>query len=155
MTFNPELLLNLIKWAEQEETFLATHPEFQGKWNQEVWGKKTSCGTAYCIAGQAAVQTGHRLIHPNSSDGSAYSCVPQYIAEQADGKTKWEDLPGVRPRDIATVAAEALGIDCLEADSLFEASNTIGNLKFLVNRMFRDRYLPAPYAESEVEATFD
>lgn len=90
-----EMIFKLIKWAEQDEKFLADFADW-GRWNQGVWGglardqaadilglevpffrltdqqmqelRNGHCQTAYCMAGQTVAQHGYRLIYDGGAE---------------------------------------------------------------------------------------
>lgn len=81
---------------------ITEHPE---EWNQATWARETACGSVCCVAGHAAVMTGHTLKY---EDGRAYVTT--------DG------------RSIMEVAAEELGLGDTQAINLFDGSNRLSTL---------------------------
>src|SRR5262245_46827791 len=93
---NTEGLYRLIQWANEDETdYREWDARFTGwgRWFQGVWGWRPAprddavCGSAYCQAGQAAVQAGYVLdfrVTEDAPDGftadylgmSAEQCYP-------------------------------------------------------------------------------
>ncbi len=106
------LLRKVLAWAETE----ATKPEPEREWDQSAWRRSAAlrskihdqpCGTAYCIAG--------------------YTC-------HLDGREWDTDATGlgiclVDGRTTPAVARSLLGITKLEAGALFDANNTIDQLR--------------------------
>lgn len=97
-----------IELAEKVLKQVTEHPETH---NQHEWGYRNSCGTSACLAGWAvyiahpdAVVQWRTNPYDTSTDQVACSVVP---------------LGGGQRFDIATLAAEALGLDEDDADELF------------------------------------
>jgi hypothetical protein len=104
---NIPLLRKAVEWAEAE----AAKTDGTCLWDQGAWAQETDCGTAYCIAGFAAVNS-----IPNAHevpDGFGY--VDLYV----DGEEAfWFDTGG-----------RALGLTLFEAEKLFHAQNTIADVR--------------------------
>lgn len=95
---------------------ITAHPE---EHQQGWWGEKTSCGTAYCVAGHVAVMTGHEIQWElDCDDVSAYRA-----SRTQDG------------RQIMDVAREALGLTLVQAQDLFAGDNSRSNLWHLASQM--------------------
>lgn len=123
---NIDLLRECVEWAEKEE---ARGP-FDSHWNQGGWATPMRavlesrgleveqddapvCGTAYCIAGYAAAVSGMTL--PKHPDCLDYSMVAA-------------KLPDVQST-FSEVGAALLGIDEVEARTLFDGANTLERVK--------------------------
>lgn len=180
-----EMIFKLIKWAEQDEKFLNEFATW-GKWNQGLWGaadenflrnmfgdpedpeamkvvRNGECQTAFCMAGQAAVQTGHRLIFNDTTDihnaesssyiaaVSAAECVPQEpVGRDEKGRVIYRDVEGESPRYISDVAREALGLEYEEADRFFNGDNGITDLKEYANWFCNRRNLPLLFPDADI-----
>jgi hypothetical protein len=103
------------------------------EWVQDFYAVRTPCGTMACLAGRIVIQAGYERFHWRSlkrfdEDARAHLPVPQ--AEKA--YTVVLDRPGDEYRfqssKIANVAADLVGLDWVDADSLFAASNTLRHL---------------------------
>jgi hypothetical protein len=77
------------------------------EWEQANWAVKTSCGTACCVAGHAAVMTGHT---PDFSRGYGRTDMT------SDGRLIYE------------VAQQELGLGADQADAMFAQENTLHDL---------------------------
>lgn len=171
---NYELLHQIVKWAEQDEEWIKTHPGW-GMWDQQFWCaaavvsddpqvvRNGECQTAYCIAGQAAHQAGYRMVLEGSSFEShrldwtgpirsADWCVEQRPTDRKDkhGNIIWEDVPGGDQARIDAVAEEVLGIEEDEAGALFDGDNTIGRIKAIVNFICERRELPPMFPNHDL-----
>lgn len=130
---NLEGLTKQIEWAEASERFhtsggtIEDLSQFQGwgLWDQDSWSAVTACGTAYCQAGQAAVQAGWVMVR---GAYTIHDC-------EKDGV--------VRP--IEQVGREHLGLSNVEADDYFASAREIRDLKALVNAFAFRRGLEPPY----------
>lgn len=183
-----EMIFKLIKWAEQDETFLANLSEW-GFWNQGVWGavaqhdaetvlgdavsahdigpdeeqqlRNGACQTAYCMAGQAVVQNGYRLVYQGADEvnlGDAWraaltasECIRQ---EQAGvsrtGRPLWRDAPGAVPMPISDTAQRLLGLTSDERYRFFDGDNELGQLKEYANGMCHRRGLPLLFPDDAI-----
>lgn len=179
-----EMIFKLIKWAEQDEKFLDEYVTW-GKWDQSLWGaadkrflermfgdpedpeamkavRNGECRTAFCMAGQAAVQTGHRLIFNDETDlrdtsyqwmpaVSAAECVPQEpVGRDEKGRVIYRDIEGESPRYISDVAREALGLEYEEADRFFNGDNGVTDLKEYANWFCNRRNLPLLFPDADI-----
>jgi hypothetical protein len=159
---NVELLKEMYAWAVASQRgldkFFEDHPKY-AKHNQGDWGqvqKNGVCQTAFCLAGQAAVNAGYTFViddtdwEPYNGHRSASSAmmVPKadvhklgltfvrgtqrtFARLPADA-----DYPDTRhPSDIA---AEVLGIESWEADRLFNGSNGVTDIAYHINDIFED-----------------
>lgn len=84
---------------------VTAHPE---EHNQSMWGVRTSCGTAYCIAGHALVMSGVQLGWEDTADGYGYATVDV----TKDGE------------QIHDAARRVLGLDDVQAYLLFDPNNS-------------------------------
>lgn len=154
MTFNKELLRNLVTWAAQdhEDLTVLSHmfPDW-GHWQQTVWAvevRNGTCQTAYCIAGQACMQAGWKFDFSGTqeSDGETLASDFQsltfdprqdyvwangdyvYPVKEVvgeDGKVTQVPDTEQRGRWARDVATEVLGIHVWEASMLFDGDNSI------------------------------
>lgn len=131
---NVELLSDLLVWVAQDDGVLPKVRLFDGwgSWVQEWWGinrdseyaytlDKNICGTAFCMAGQAAVQTGHNFIFDN--DGTAEECYP-VVFKGLDDKGKPKYKRAGSNISISEAGAKSLGLNSIEAGLLFDGHNT-------------------------------
>ncbi|MFC5799147.1 hypothetical protein [Streptomyces formicae] len=94
--YNVDLML-----AVREQ--ITSHPETH---RQVMWGRRTECGTTYCIAGWAAVLSGQKLLWEGYAGAST--------------ETWWlDDGRGNVLTTIESYAREALGLSDEEAGDLF------------------------------------
>jgi hypothetical protein len=91
---------------------IVAHPD---EWMQRQWAVKTttsSCGTAFCVAGHAAVMTGHTIAWDDDLVLTAYVVAPGTLPDLT----------------IENVAKRELGLTSDEADVLFRATNTLEDI---------------------------
>lgn len=88
---------------------IEAHPE---EWDQRNWASRSDCGTAYCLAGLACVRSGGQAKFYRGLEYASTCSLP-------DGRTEL----------IVLVAQDLLGLTNDQADILFDASNTIDDLK--------------------------
>lgn len=151
-TLNVDLLVDLLKWAGQEELHLEKVYAKRGwpAWYQAAWvasangGEATVCGSKACIAGNAVIQSGEWIPAPLFVDitkkpddpkrhpynwGEDYTVVPV--------KTKGWDQRGnpIQVRDkkrsksyVDAEAAKILGLTRPEASALFAGHNTLADV---------------------------
>lgn len=105
---NMERLDRLVEWAAAQEDLRAAG--LSSEWDQTEWIGKRFCGTVCCVAGKVALEDGHRPVNDLS-----------YIIT-VDGRRMGVD----------TYAMDALGLNDDQADVLFEASNTLDDLRVIV-----------------------
>jgi hypothetical protein len=119
-TLNLPLLREVIDWAEAE----AAKTEGFREWNQDAWMMNTECGTTYCIAGYVVAQS--PLFEPTTVK---------------DRQSSWAEL---RRTDTgqrvpwSTAAAELLGLTRDDADDLFEADNSIEDVRRIAEEIAED-----------------
>lgn len=91
---------------------ITAHPE---EHDQQSWGIKTSCGTAYCVAGHALAMSGvdFRWEYQLGAVRAIYT---------AEGE------------DVFEAGRQILGLDFEGADDLFESSNSLDVLWHLAKR---------------------
>lgn len=89
---------------------ITAHPE---EWNQDVWAKRTECGTACCLAGTALAIQGYEFDWDNN--GPLMSLL---------GESFWL----TDGRGIDEAAIEELGLTNDEADRLFDGDNSLHTL---------------------------
>lgn len=113
MSLNVELLQRTMAYIE-------AHPEQhdQGEWVE----RKPECGTAACFAGWAAIlEFGEGVI---VDDGEMFSFrLPEPYSRRDDGLFPL----------MSQQAARLLGLSSVQADTLFNAWNTRGMLRAMVN----------------------
>lgn len=167
---NLSLLMELVAWAEKDED-AAKRLGLLGGWDQSEWGSldgkikarkdKTYvlpnvCGTAYCLAGGAAVAAGYRLIYDDfgmfhggyvGMEDSATECIKTEPTGKYDkkGRPLYRDVPGADEEMIESVGAIVLGLAPDEADRLFSGGNGIRDLKDYINLFCAKRGIAEPY----------
>lgn len=82
---------------------ITAHPE---EHDQEVWAERTACGTVMCLAGHAAVMTGHTIAYERRANGD------------------WMVRYCTNGEQIEDVARDALGLTYLQAAKLFDSQNS-------------------------------
>jgi hypothetical protein len=95
---NLDLLRKVLKQIDE-------HPE---TWRQSAIAKRTPCGTAYCVAGHAALMSGHEFDWPEMNK-TLNAC---WADNTVDGEEIWD------------VGRRELGLTSDEAANLFFARNT-------------------------------
>jgi hypothetical protein len=83
-------------------------------WDQKNWARKYACNTAYCVAGHAAVMSGHEIRWGR--------------AVIASGTTETLTVSGAH-LSVPEVARHELGLDEVEANILFSGSNTLDMIR--------------------------
>lgn len=96
--------------------YIEAHPD---EHNQRTWLKAASCGTAACLAGHVVMQE-----HPDGRPSPRGA----YLSEGAWAYDFWELFDGT-DIPVSHEAARLLGLDEEQADSLFNGSNTVDDLK--------------------------
>lgn len=95
--------------------YIKAHPD---EHDQDVWRKKTECGTTMCFAGHAVAmftpdaEWVHIPLQPNDFDK---------VTINGQMKT------------VAQVAADLLGLSDDDADTLFYGAATIGDVEFILD----------------------
>lgn len=119
-TLNLPLLRKAVDWAEAE----TAKTEGFREWNQVAWMMNAECGTTYCIAGYVVVQS------------------PLFeVTTVKDGQSGWAELRRTdtgRRVPWSTAAAELLGLTRGEADDLFEADNSIEDVRRIAEEIAED-----------------
>jgi hypothetical protein len=95
--------------------YIEAHPE---EWNQQDYASRYECQTAYCVAGHACVRAG-------------------YTFQWEDGRT-WATHLDDGHTPISHRARQLLGLTDDQAITLFQASNTIDDLK-RISKSFHDQ----------------
>ncbi len=117
---NAELAYRVLDQIDQ-------HPE---SWNQGEWYRKEACGTVACFAGWA--------VEFNNYDIALSEEQPALSGRPAHRYGRF--VHGIAGRrTFRDVAAEVLGITDLDADDLFDATNTREELGELVLEFFGPR----------------
>jgi hypothetical protein len=102
------------------------HPE---TWCQDLWARKTDCGTSYCFAGWACVLAGEEILwneHKVGEDTFAAHVRTQGCASKEFG----EYYVTIRER-----AQQLLGLGVIEADLLFDWANDREEIQEQVNQV--------------------
>jgi hypothetical protein len=100
--------------------YIKTHPD---EWHQFDYGRQTACGTAYCVAGWAAVRAGS---------------VPAWLPVDASGARKFQEVtrPDGGDQWADEYAAEVLGIDLHgQAGDLFDPGNTLADIRRIITEV--------------------
>lgn len=174
--FNVQLMLLLGQWAANE----ADLQERLGRWDQGLWAKVQTdqgtreylpfltddegyegvrpapnvCGSAYCMAGQAAVLSEYRLLYGPPSGITGYAstdnCVKTEPTGEVDDKGRmiYVDVPDSFD-EIANVAARELGIAECEGD-LFDGENCVTYIHARINAMCEDRGIDLLFPEADI-----
>lgn len=108
---NVGLLRKTVEWAETESA-----RGDESLWRQSYWCRATECGTAYCIAGRVLEQEGYTFEWDED----------QIMAVGVVG-------PDGESGTFRRSAAQLLGITGLEADMLFNAANSLDEVKLIAN----------------------
>ena len=96
------------------------HPD---EWTQYTWGVQTtrsSCGTAFCIAGHAATLAGMEPVWKTSGDYVAMDSVMD-----GDGNTSY----------VGDAAQRLLGLTPTEGQELFDGGNTRADIQAVAERI--------------------
>lgn len=96
---------------------IETFPKQHMQWD---WGRKTECGTAFCVAGWAA-QLDHAELQWFDSDEGG-----QQALKTVDGL-----FPGV-------YGATSLGLTTRQADQLFDENNSVATIKAMRDALSAD-----------------
>jgi hypothetical protein len=100
----------------KELEHITAHPE---EWDQTTWMYRTttnSCGTAGCLAGNTVLHAGEE-VHWDSRGYAAYLKVKELHVQA-----------GILPTSIAECARKLLGLDEVQAASMFDAMNSLNYL---------------------------
>ena len=126
-----DLIDEQIAWAEAEEA-----KGDMSAWNQSDWVDNAPCGTAYCIAGHVVFSHPDvEVVFPNLGYDASVGVV--YF----DG----------RPQLVADVAQEVLGLGTCCASDLFDAYNTIDDLKYIRDGIAQGEKVATRYDEDLVD----
>lgn len=93
---------------------------------------ESSCGTAMCLAGFAAVRCGAEVPRP-ALDPNGFWYVPNWWVNAATGALSDEDDP--EAVHVSNFARIRLGLDWGQADELFSAANTLDQIRGLRNHL--------------------
>jgi hypothetical protein len=126
------------------------------------------CRSAFCAAGHAAYESGHRLIF-NAGTGYNYEengerslglvanfCIAERpvrnkatgnLVTDAKGRVLWEDVPRAPLVSIPDAGAEWYGLDRDEADAFFLPENDLDTMKALINGFCSAREMDLPYPD--------
>ena len=103
--------------------YIKTHPK---EWDQDIWGEKKPCGTAFCFAGHALAMAGAKL---------------RWSKPDEDG---WQELDAVRfphrayETNISRAAQRVLGLTGDQAGYLFGGSNTLKEIESIVSNILQE-----------------
>lgn len=179
-TLNTDMILDLIWWAERGESDPRYHG--WGRWYQNAWarvvnntGKRLNwfnlgeteaervakaneenmCGTSFCMAGQAVVQSGYRLamnrtIAGDSETNTIFGCIKSEWTGEVDDKGRRIYRDVGEERDISNAAQEILGLTAIERDKFFHGENSIDTLKGYANAFADARGLPLMFPDHGV-----
>ena len=129
------------------------------------------CQSAFCAAGHAAFESGHRLIFSagvgyvgddSKAGATAINCIAERpvrdengdLVIDAKGRTLWEDVPGAEPRIISNVGADYYGLDRDEAEAFFHGENDLDDLKQLTNGFCEARKMDHVYPDHDAIDAF-
>lgn len=84
------------------------------RWLQGAWIQSTPCGTVGCLAGNTVMNAGYQ---PHFDGDRA---TTQFVRDDAASPAS--------ERHVADVAADLLGLDTLQANQLFAATNSLYEL---------------------------
>lgn len=87
-------------------------------WNQEIYGVKTACGTAHCIAGRGV-----------TNEGIALEWMPPDVRGRSFARFTADR------RTISVVAREIFGLTHDEADLLFHPTNSREDIERIAKRI--------------------
>jgi hypothetical protein len=113
---NVPLLRKAIEWAEAE------HARVDGQWYQATWRRESECGTSYCIGGYAA-----------QVSGAVWSAFPAFLVAEPEDDPEWVTPDGYI--EVDNRARRLLGLTFNEADDLFNAGNTIVDVRKAAERI--------------------
>ena len=113
LTTEPAAVRNML-------TRIETHPE---EWDQSTWAVETACGTKYCAAGHALLTVDARM------NIEASTVEVASLPERLRSRFIREHVA------IAAGARAVLGLDESTADRLFNGSNSIDQLRELVEEI--------------------
>jgi hypothetical protein len=155
---NTDLLAQILTWSALDEKNLRDRfPSLEawGVWNQSSWGlavRNGVCRTAYCQAGQAAVQSGYAFswdyekvpveeignsaltegVHADRY-GRVLASEESYVypvKRVLNKKGRWVEEPDTdKPAEFTSdVGQRALGLTSKEADAYFAGGNSLHSL---------------------------
>lgn len=178
---NVELLEKLYRWAvasqKSLDKFWEENPDWakhnQGNWGQVV--KNGTCQTAFCLAGQVAVQEGYTFVLSKDDwdeQGSVRmatgaAMVPKSKVHslglhfvRGSGKSfAWGERAEIlnfytesgESRYASEIATEALGITDNEANLLFNGGNTVEDIRHFINGIFINHGIDKQLSAAAVE----
>lgn len=115
---NIALLRKAIEWAEEQQD------SGTNLWDQNIWLSKRDCGTSYCIAGYMG-----QLMEPAFRDDD--------LAEEKNLQNPM-GLMGVV--HVSEYVRNRLGLTVNQAAVLFQATNTIDNLKDIFETVTNEKF---------------
>lgn len=94
-------------------------------WNQYMWGRRTPCGTAYCLAGWAVARSvGVERFAWEAPDENGVSEV-WFVTDESGN---WAD-------SIRVVAQSALGLTGRQTEELFHGANDLDDLRRIITEI--------------------
>lgn len=125
------------------------------------------CQSAFCAAGHGAYEAGNRLVYTaeamiNGRNNETFGITADMCIQERPkmhkgepvlddkGRQVWEDVPHAAFYPISTVGAEWYGLSGNEATAFFAYSNSLDQMKSLVNTFCERRDLPLPYPDHDV-----
>jgi hypothetical protein len=114
---NIPLLRKAVEWAEAE----AAKTDGTCLWDQGSWAEQTDCGTTYCIAGYTVLIALPQAEMREREDENEPGLLDLYV----DGERAWW----------SETAASVLGITREECLDLFEADNSIADVRLFAEQI--------------------
>lgn len=173
---NTNLIYDMVCWAEKKEERRQIWEKW-GEWRQGVWAdwvpghavdltnlpdnltlgmvqEKNVCGTAFCMAGQAAAQAGYEFIGLGNGWTSVQQCIKVEPTNEFDerGNRVMEEVG--EPQNISQVGMVVLGLSPGEANMFFGGDNPIEYLKSLTNGICESRNLPVLFPDAQYPAIY-
>lgn len=105
---------------QQVLDYITSHPS---EWNQDVYAKRTACGTAGCVAGLTVVLNGHELHFRRRNDDIEQLSFSAIRKGMEYGLT-----------DISSLAQEELELTTDECYLFFASGNSLDDLWRLANQ---------------------
>ena len=103
-------------------------------WNQSMWATaRTECGTAYCVAGYAVVESGYEFLRDETGRlVEQFVVVPQGSTLRHLAVAPRPDLPAVPLAYPADAGQELLGITTAGRFQLFASKNTFPEILAII-----------------------
>jgi hypothetical protein len=104
--------------------YIEGHPD---EHDQSVWARqRVNCATAMCFAGVWAALAGAEFVWPNGAQLTSYCRIGETV------------------ESISNYAERTLGLTSYDADVLFDETNTIGQLREMVDALKRGESIKRP-----------